>query len=85
MQDFAFYRVHQQMIDLEAAGVHAFLRDESGLVIELCNDGNVYCNITTYDWTQPKVRELWVRAVQNATETGAGNAFLSQFIHFQSC
>lgn len=58
------------MIDLEAAGEHAFLRDETGKVIELCNDGNVYCNITTYDWTQPKVRELWVRAVQNATETG---------------
>eukprot|EP01046_Picozoa_sp_COSAG06_P076954 COSAG06_NODE_24809_length_652_cov_0.743219_2_plen_59_part_01 len=33
MQDFAFYRVHQQMIDLEAAGVHAFLRDESGLLV----------------------------------------------------
>ena len=26
MFDFAFYRVHQQMIDLESAGVHAFLR-----------------------------------------------------------
>ena len=45
-------------------------QDETGKVIELCNDGNVYCGITTFDWTQPKVRELWVRAVQNATETG---------------
>ena len=49
---------------------HACGQDETGKVIELCNDGNVYCGITTFDWTQPKVRELWMRAVQNATETG---------------
>ena len=32
----------------------------------LCNDGDAYCNVTTYDWTQPHVREIWVHAVLNA-------------------
>jgi hypothetical protein len=94
MFDFQFYTAHQRMLDLEAAGTAAFLRDETGEVISLCNDGNVYvrvrvrvrasasvrhlltaaprryCNITTFDWTQPKVRELWVGTVVNATATG---------------
>ena len=39
MFDFAMYAAHQGMLDLEAAGVHAFLRDETGRVISLCNDG----------------------------------------------
>ena len=34
------------------------------------NDGNVYCNITTFDWTQPAVRQLWVDTVLKATATG---------------
>ena len=42
MFDFSMYAAHQQMLDLEAAGVHAFLRDETGEIISLCNDGNVY-------------------------------------------
>ena len=33
-------------------------------------DGNVYCNITTFNWVEPKVRELWVETVLNATKTG---------------
>jgi len=32
MFDFSFYTAHQHMLDLEAAGVHAFLRDETGKV-----------------------------------------------------
>jgi hypothetical protein len=36
----------------QADGVHAFLRDETGEVISLCNDGNVYCNITTFNWVE---------------------------------
>ena len=40
MFDFSFYSAHQGMLDLEAAGTHAFLRDEHGEVIMLCNDGN---------------------------------------------
>ena len=67
MFDFSMYAAHQYMLDLEAAGVHAFLRDISGSVISLCNDGNAYCNITTYDWTQPAVREFWIDTVVNAT------------------
>ena len=74
MFDFSFYTAHQRMLDLEAAGTHAFLRDEKGEVIYLCNDGNVYCNITTFDWTQPAVRELWVDTAMNATQAGEGRA-----------
>ena len=68
MFDFSFYTAHQKMLDLEAAGTHAFLRDETGEIISLCNDGNVYCNITTFDWTEPAVRALWVETVINATK-----------------
>ena len=70
MFDFAFYTAHQHMLDLEAQGIHAFLRDETGEIISLCNDGNVYCNITTFDITQPAVRKLWVDTVVNATASG---------------
>jgi len=70
MFDFSFYTAHQRMLDLEAAGVHAFLRDENGEIMALCNDGNVYCNITTFNWAEPKVRELWIDTVENATLTG---------------
>jgi hypothetical protein len=41
MFDFSFYTAHQKMLDLEAVGQHAFLRDDTGSVISLCNDGNV--------------------------------------------
>ena len=73
MFDFSFYTAHQHMLDLEAAGIHAFLRDKTGKVIELCNDGNVYCNITTFDWTEPAVRQLWVQTVLNATQLKDSN------------
>ena len=33
MFDFSFYTAHQNMLDLEADGVHAFLRDKTGEVI----------------------------------------------------
>lgn len=75
MFDFSMYAAHQQMLDLEAAGVKAFLRDETGQIISLCNDGNVYCNITTYDWTEPKVRSLWIGVVTNATSRGIDGIF----------
>jgi hypothetical protein len=70
MFDFSFYTAHQRMLDLEAAGTRAFLRDETGEVLSLCNDGDVYCNITTFDWTVPEVRALWIEQVTNATATG---------------
>ena len=34
-----------------------------------------YCNITTYDWTEPKVRALWIEAVTNATKNGIDGIF----------
>jgi hypothetical protein len=58
------------MIAMEAAGQPSFLRDKGGEIIFLCNDGNVYCNITTFDWTQPRVRQLWIDQVVNMTKTG---------------
>lgn len=70
MLDFSFYSAHAAMEQLEADGVRAFLRDETGEIISLCNDGNVYCNMTTFDWTQPRVRALWIETVINATSTG---------------
>ena len=70
MFDFAFYGAHQNMIDLEARGIPVYLRDETGKVISLCNDGDVYCNITQYDWTQPAARQVWIETVTNATATG---------------
>ena len=68
--DFSFYTAHAGMIALEARGLPSYLRDKTGQVISLCNDGDVYCNITTFDWTKPHVRELWIQAVTNATSTG---------------
>ena len=50
MFDFAFYSAHAKMLEMEEAGMHSFLRDQTGKVISLCNDGDVYCNITTFDW-----------------------------------
>ena len=70
MFDFSFYTAHQRMLALEAAGIHAFLRDKNGEIVMLCNDGDVYCNITTFNWAEPKVRELWISTVENATMTG---------------
>ena len=43
----------------------------NGSLVELCNDGDVYCNVTFFDWTLEAMRGLWVEAVENATTTGA--------------
>lgn len=40
MFDFAAYNLHGEMLKLEAAGKPAFLRDDRGEVVILCNDGN---------------------------------------------
>eukprot|EP01050_Picozoa_sp_SAG11_P010248 SAG11_NODE_1016_length_6169_cov_19.544975_7_plen_97_part_00 len=45
MFDFAAYNLHGEMMKLEAAGKPAFLRDDKGDVVILCNDGNFYCNM----------------------------------------
>ena len=41
----AAYNLHGRMMELEAAGKPAFLRDDKGDVVILCNDGNFYCNM----------------------------------------
>ena len=71
MFDFAAYNLHGQMEELEAKGQPSFLRDDRGQIVELCNDGNFYCNITTFDHTKDYVRELWMKTLQNATNVGA--------------
>ena len=40
--NFAFYAADQRMLALEAHGQRAFLRDEHGEVVLLCNDCNAY-------------------------------------------
>lgn len=71
MFDFAFYTLHGKMQELEDKGKPAFLRDSRGKIVELCNDGNFYCNITTFDHTKDYVRDLWMETLRNATEIGA--------------
>lgn len=71
MFDFAAYNIHGEMMALEAAGKPAFLRDDKGDIVILCNDGNFYCNITTFDHTKPYVRKLWLDTLMNATKFGA--------------
>jgi hypothetical protein len=70
MLDFSFYRAHARMVAMEAAGLPSFLRDEHGEIMQLCNDGDVYCNVTTFDWTQPHVRALWVEQAVNISQSG---------------
>lgn len=68
--DFAFYSLHGRMMAREAAGEPSYLRDMNGKVVELCNDGNVYCGITTFDHANPAVNALWTEALLNATKIG---------------
>ena len=48
-------------MDLEAAGTRVWLRDKHGNKVIYCNDGNYYCNVLNWDWTQQAVRDLYVR------------------------
>ena len=54
------YHLHGEMLALEAQGKPAFLRDMHGDVVILCNDGNFYCNITTFDHSKDYVRRPWL-------------------------
>jgi hypothetical protein len=36
----------------------------------LCNDGNYYCNVTNFDWSQTATLDLWLEEVHNATTIG---------------
>jgi len=68
--DFSMFKAHAKMETLEAQGTPVYLRDKFGTVLSLCNDGNVYCNITIFDWTQPAARQVWMEAITNVTATG---------------
>jgi len=70
MFNFAFYRLNGLVLAREAAGERLLLRDERGALVTLCNDGNVYCNVTTFDHTSAAMRALWQEAVANATSAG---------------
>lgn len=70
MFNFAFYRLNGLLLAREAAGLPSLLRDRDGTLISLCNDGNVYCNITNYDLSVPEVRDLWLELVVNMTRDG---------------
>ena len=48
MFNFAFYRLNGLLLAREAAGLPSLLRDRDGILIPLCNDGNVYVNSNTY-------------------------------------
>jgi hypothetical protein len=70
MFDFAFYRLNGLVQAREAAGERLLLRDMHGQLVTLCNDSNFYCNVSTFDWTQPAALALWLEAVANATAAG---------------
>ena len=74
MFDFAFFRLHAEMLAMEARGQRAFLRDRDGRVVLQCNDGNLtcghYCNVTTFDWTEPAVQQLWEGTVSPTLSSG---------------
>lgn len=70
MFNFAFYRLAGLILAREAAGERLLLRDARGELVLLCNDGDAYCNVTTFDHTSPAMRALWQEAVANATSAG---------------
>ena len=54
----------------EASGQRILLRDKNDKLVILCNDGNYYCNVTNFDWSQEAARTLWLEEVANATTIG---------------
>lgn len=70
MFNFAFYRLNGIILAREAAGETLLLRDMHGTLVQLCNDGNHYCNVTNFDWTSPAMLDLWLEVVTNATAAG---------------
>jgi hypothetical protein len=82
MFDFAFYRLNGIILAREAAGEKLLLRDMHGTLVRLCNDGNVYCNVTNFDWTVPAMLDLWLEAVTNATTAGGVDGIFAD--HLQS-
>eukprot|EP00440_Ansanella_granifera_P071845 gb/GFBE01077965.1/.p1 GENE.gb/GFBE01077965.1/~~gb/GFBE01077965.1/.p1 ORF type:complete len:153 (+),score=27.57 gb/GFBE01077965.1/:1-459(+) len=42
MFNFAFYHLNGVMLEREAQGKRSLLRDKDGVLVTLCNDGNLY-------------------------------------------
>ena len=82
MFNFAAYRLNGIILAREAAGEELLLRDMHGTLVQLCNDGNVYCNVTNFDWTKPAMLDLWLEAVANATTAGGVDGVFAD--HLQS-
>ena len=70
MFNFNFYHLSGLMLEREAKGLTSLLRDKYGKLVSLCNDGNVYCNITSYDLSVKEVRDLWLETAVNMTRDG---------------
>lgn len=70
MMDFTMYRLHQLAENLEAKGTRVWLRDKNDNKVIYCNDGNYYCNVLNWDWTQQAARDLYTEHVRNATTQG---------------
>ena len=70
MMDFTMYRLHQMAEDLEAKGTRIWLRDKNDKKVIYCSDGNYYCNVLNWDWTQEATRNLYTEYVRNATKEG---------------
>ena len=70
MFDFTMYHLAELIEDAEAAGQRMLLRDMHDKLVLLCNDGNLYCNVTNFDWSQSAMLQLWLEAVENATNFG---------------
>jgi hypothetical protein len=56
--------------DLENKGTRVLLRDEHDELVIMCNDGDYYCNVTNFDWTQQAALDLWLEEVHNASTVG---------------
>jgi len=70
MFNFGAYRLNGLLLERETAGFPSLLRDKNGRLVTLCNDGNVYCNITSYDLSVSAVRDLWLETILNMTRDG---------------
>ena len=46
-----------------------------------CNDGNYYCDVLNWDWTQEAARNLYTSHVLNATTQGGTIHPLAQLSH----
>jgi hypothetical protein len=83
MFNFDFYAFAGTVFAAEAAGEKLLLRDHRGELVLVCNDGDFYCNVTTYDHTVAAMRNMWVGAVVNATTSvGAVNGLFAD--HYQN-